>query len=209
ARADARALRLADRTSRRSRGHPARRRAQGKGNRRAVHGTLAQGRGSALMIHGVARDRRRFERRHGPSRRRPSMIRVRLAGAVLACSAAFAAPAALAQSGTVKIAWMDPLSGMMAPLGQNMVRSWQYVADLANQQKWAGDVRFEVVPFDNKLSPQESLTALKSIVDQGIRYVVQGNGSSVAIALSDAIAKHNTRNPGQEIVFLNYAAIDP
>src|SRR5690606_24412472 len=137
------------------------------------------------------------------------MIRVRLAGAVLACSAAFAAPAALAQSGTVKIAWMDPLSGMMAPLGQNMVRSWQYVADLANQQKWAGDVRFEVVPFDNKLSPQESLTALKSIVDQGIRYVVQGNGSSVAIALSDAIAKHNTRNPGQEIVFLNYAAIDP
>ncbi|MCD6732012.1 MAG: branched-chain amino acid ABC transporter substrate-binding protein [Burkholderiaceae bacterium] len=137
------------------------------------------------------------------------MSKARLAAFALAASAAFAAPAAFAQSGTVKIAWMDPLSGMMAPLGQNMVRSWQYLADVANQQKWAGDVRFEVVPFDNKLSPQESLTALKSIADQGIRYVVQGNGSSVAIALSDAIAKHNARNPGQEIVFLNYAAIDP
>nr|WP_225879062.1 branched-chain amino acid ABC transporter substrate-binding protein [Zeimonas arvi] len=116
---------------------------------------------------------------------------------------------AYAQSGTVKVAWIDPLSGMMAPLGQNMVRSWQYAADLANQGKWAGDVKFEVVPFDNKLSPQESLTVLKSIIDQGIRYIVQGNGSGVAIALADAVSKHNARNPGKEIVYLNYAAVDP
>ncbi|HEY0878577.1 MAG TPA: branched-chain amino acid ABC transporter substrate-binding protein, partial [Zeimonas sp.] len=72
------------------------------------------------------------------------MSKARLAAVLLAASAALAAPAAFAQSGTVKIAWMDPLSGMMAPLGQNMVRSWQYLADVANQQKWAGDVKFEV-----------------------------------------------------------------
>jgi len=137
------------------------------------------------------------------------MTGFRFAAAAFAASVVLASPAAFAQSGTVKVAWIDPLSGMMAPLGQNMVRSWQYIADVANQQKWAGDVKFEVVPFDNKLSPQESLTALKSIVDQGIRYIVQGNGSGVAIALSDAVAKHNERNPGKEIVFLNYAAIDP
>ena len=134
-------------------------------------------------------------------------VRLGLAGIALAGS--LAAPAALAQSGTVKIAFIDPLSGMMAPLGQNQMRSWQYMAEYATQNKWAGDVKFEVVPFDNKLSPQESLTVLKSIVDQGIRYVVQGNGSGVAIALSDAIAKHNERNPGKEVVYLNYAAVDP
>lgn len=137
------------------------------------------------------------------------MTGFRSAAAAFAAAIVVASPAAFAQSGTVKIAWIDPLSGMMAPLGQNMVRSWQYVAGLANQQKWAGDVKFEVVTFDNKLSPQESLTALKSIVDQGIRYVAQGNGSGVAIALADAVAKHNERNPGKEIVYLNYAAIDP
>lgn len=137
------------------------------------------------------------------------MTRFRFAAAAFATSVVLASPAAFAQSGTVKIAWIDPLSGMMAPLGQNMVRSWQYAADLATREKWAGDVKFEVVPFDNKLSPQESLTALKSIVDQGIRYIVQGNGSGVAIALSDAVAKHNERNPGKEILYLNYAAIDP
>jgi branched-chain amino acid transport system substrate-binding protein len=129
--------------------------------------------------------------------------------AAFAVAAAAFSPPVLAQSGTVKIAWMDPLSGMMAPVGQNMVRSWQFAADLANQGKWAGDVRFEVVPFDNKLSPKESLTLLQSIIDQRIRYVVQGNGSGVALALADAISKHNARNPGREIVYINYAAVDP
>ena len=121
-----------------------------------------------------------------------------------------AKPAAAAElKGTVKIAWIDPLSGMMAPVGQNMIRSWQFIADIANKEKWAGEVKFEFVPFDNKLSPQESLTVLKQVIDQGIRYVVQGNGSGAAIALSDAINKHNERNPGKEIVYINYAAVDP
>ncbi|MCL4745174.1 MAG: branched-chain amino acid ABC transporter substrate-binding protein [Burkholderiaceae bacterium] len=120
-----------------------------------------------------------------------------------------AMPAAGELKGTVKIAWIDPLSGMMAPVGQNLLRSWQFMAEKANAEKWAGDVRFEFVPLDNKASPQESLTVLKQAIDQGIRYVVQGAGSGAAIALSDAITKHNERNPGKEIVYLNYAAVDP
>lgn len=132
-----------------------------------------------------------------------------LAATSLAFAMATAAPAVFAQSGTVKIAWIDPLSGMMAPLGENQARSWQYIAGIANDEKWAGDVKFEVVPFDNKVSPQESLTVLKSVIDQGIRYIAQGNGSGVALALSDAVTKHNARNPGKEIVYINYAAVDP
>ncbi|RZT42246.1 branched-chain amino acid ABC transporter substrate-binding protein [Cupriavidus agavae] len=115
----------------------------------------------------------------------------------------------VAAADTVKIAFIDPLSGLMAPVGQNQLKSWQYVAELANQKNWAGAHKFEVVGFDNKLSPQESLTILKQAVDQNIRYIVQGNGSSVGLALEDAVAKHNERNPGKEIVYLNYAAVDP
>ena len=110
---------------------------------------------------------------------------------------------------TVKIAFIDPLSGPFAPVGQNLLRSWQYNVELANKSKAAGDAVLEMVPFDNKATPQESLTVLKQVIDQGIRYIAQGNGSGVAIALSDAISKHNERNPGKEIVFLNYAAVDP
>ena len=114
-----------------------------------------------------------------------------------------------AQKGeTVKIAWLDPLSGLMAPIGENQLRSFQYLAELFNKGNAAG-VKFEIVPIDNKLSPAETVNALKSAIDQGVRYVTQGNGSSAAAALIDAVNKNNERNPGKEVVYMNYAAVDP
>lgn len=110
----------------------------------------------------------------------------------------------------VKIAFMDPLSGPFAAVGQNQLKHFQYIAEFVNTKSLAGaGVRIEIVPFDNKNSPQESLTLLRTITDQGIRYVTQGNGSHVGIPLSDAVTKHNERNPTQSIVYLNYAAVDP
>jgi branched-chain amino acid transport system substrate-binding protein len=130
-------------------------------------------------------------------------------GSLIAVSAGGLPGASLAQQGrAVKLAWIDPLSGPFAHLGLNSLKTFQLVAQHLHARNPAG-VRLEIVPFDNKVSPQESLTLLKSVIDQGIRYVVQGNGSAVAGALIDAINKHNQRNPGQEIVFLNYAAVDP
>jgi branched-chain amino acid transport system substrate-binding protein len=120
-----------------------------------------------------------------------------------------AAGAAYAQKNeTVKIAFMDPLSGPFANVGQNQLKSWQYIAERFSGKNAAG-VKFEVVGFDNKGSPQESLNTLKAAIDQGFRYVTQGNGSGAATAILDAVAKHNERNPGKEVVYLNYAAVDP
>jgi branched-chain amino acid transport system substrate-binding protein len=127
----------------------------------------------------------------------------------LALAVSLALLSVAAQAETVKIAFIDPLSGPFAPVGQNQLKSFQTIADLANTQKWAGEHKIEVVGFDNKGSPQESLTQLKAVIDQGYRYITQGNGSGVGLALLDAINKHNERNPGKEVVFLNYAAIDP
>ena len=125
----------------------------------------------------------------------------------LSVAAVCVAPSAFAEA--VKVAFIDTLSGAFAPIGQNQLKSFQMFAETANQQKLAGDNTLEFVGFDNKGSPQESLTQLKNAIDQGYRYITQGNGSGVALALIDAINKHNERNPGKEIVFLNHAAIDP
>lgn len=126
----------------------------------------------------------------------------------LSLAAAFAAPAT-ANAEVVKMAFIDPLSGPFAPVGQGLLRSWQYVAEKANAEKWAGEHKFEIVGFDNKASPQESLSVLKTVIDQGYRYIIQGNGSGAALALVDAVNKHNERNPGKEVLYLNYAAVDP
>ncbi|MCK6423353.1 MAG: ABC transporter substrate-binding protein, partial [Aquabacterium sp.] len=104
--------------------------------------------------------------------------------------------------------WVDPLSGLMAPVGQNQIKSYQYMAEHFSKNNPAG-VKFEMVPIDNKLSPQESINAVKSLIDQGVRYIVQGNGSGAALAIMDAVGKHNERNPGKEVVYINYAAVDP
>ena len=132
-----------------------------------------------------------------------------LIGLTLTATLALHAGMALAQKGeTVKIAWIDPLSGLMAPVGQNQLKSYQFMAEKFNAKNAAG-VKFEVIGIDNKLSPAESLNALKSAIDQGVRYIVQGNGSGAALAIVDAVNKHNERNPGKEVVFFNYAAVDP
>ena len=131
-----------------------------------------------------------------------------------AAPAAKAAPAAATAAAplkgeTVRIAFMDPLSGPFANVGQNQLKSWQFVADRFSGPKNIAGVKFEVVGFDNKGSPQESLNTLKAAIDQGFRYVTQGNGSGAATAILEAVAKHNERNPGKEVVYLNYAAVDP
>ena len=133
------------------------------------------------------------------------ILKTALAAAILVSGAS----AAFAQKGeTVKLAYIDALSGLMGPVGQNQVKSFQFFAEKFNKTNPAG-VKFEIIAIDNKLSPAESLNALKSAIDQGVRYVMQGNGSSVALALSDAVSKHNERNPGKEVVYLNYSAVDP
>ncbi|KPF61490.1 branched-chain amino acid ABC transporter substrate-binding protein [beta proteobacterium AAP51] len=117
--------------------------------------------------------------------------------------------AAFAQKGeTVKIAWIDALTGLTAATGQNQLKGFQFLAEQFNKSNPAG-VKFEVVSFDNKLSPQETVNALQAAIDQGIRYVAQGTGSGPATAIIDFLNRYNERNPGKEVVFLNYAAVDP
>lgn len=129
---------------------------------------------------------------------------------LIAVSAALmCASTAFAQKGeTVKIAWLDPLSGLMAAVGTNQLKTYQLIAEDFNKKNTSG-VKFEIIGIDNKLSPQETTSALRSAMDQGARYVTQGNGSGPALAIIDALEKHNARNPGKELLFMNYAAVDP
>lgn len=126
------------------------------------------------------------------------------------CAAMALGTTAMAQQGeTVRIAMIEGLSGPMGNVGTNQFKSWQYVAANLTPEENPAGVKFEIIGMDSKSSPQEALNLLKSAVDQGIQYVTQGNGSNVALPLAEAVAKHNSRNPGKEVVYFNYAAVDP
>jgi branched-chain amino acid transport system substrate-binding protein len=135
------------------------------------------------------------------------MFNLKRAHAALFLASAFLTSSVYAQ--TVKIAYIDPLSGAFANVGQAGLKQFQFVADDINKRNLTGGPKLEIVGFDNKTSPQESLNVLKKVIDDGIRIITQGNGSNVAGALIDAVQKHNDRNPDKSILYLNYAAVDP
>ena len=111
---------------------------------------------------------------------------------------------------TIRVAHVDPLSGPFALVGESAGRMLKAAAEDVNTRGGLlGGQKLEVVEFDGKGSPQDSVLVLKQIIDSGIRYVSLGSGSHVAHALIDAINKHNSRNPGKELLLLNIAAQDP
>ena len=130
---------------------------------------------------------------------------------VLASVAVFAfvcGPAMAAD--TIKIAYIDPLTGGFADVGAMGHKHFQYMADLINARGGVlGGKKIEIVAFDSKGNPKETLIQLKSAIDQGIRIITQGNSSAVAGALIEAVDKHNKRNPDNLLLYLNYAAVTP
>jgi len=133
------------------------------------------------------------------------MRKLTLAIAVIAPMLGHAASA----EDTLKIGYIDPLSGGGASVGEGGLKTFQYLADELNAKGGILGHKIEIVPLDNKTNPQESLVQAQKAIDAGVHYITQGNGSSVGAALSDFVTKNNTRNPGKEVLYFNYAAVDP
>lgn len=137
------------------------------------------------------------------------MIKTKVLGLAVALSATLAASVSFAEN--IKIAFVDPLSGPFATTGTQGLAEWNFAAEeLVNKQGGVlGGTNFEIVSFDNKMSGKESLIQVQVAIDQGIRYIAQGNSSGIAHAITDAVNKHNRRNPDDRVLFLNYSAVDP
>lgn len=123
---------------------------------------------------------------------------------------------AAAQGGTtapIKLALVESLSGPFANTGEAVFRNLAWAIERVNARGGVptanGRRMLQLVRFDSKGQVEESLSMLRAAIDGGIQFVLQGNSSSVAAALIDAINKHNEREPGRRVLFLNYSAVDP
>ena len=114
-----------------------------------------------------------------------------------------------AQNAPIRIAYVDPLSGPMAAIGDTGLKNFQFILEEINAKGGANGRKLEIVAYDNKLNAQETIVQVQKAIDDGIRIITQGNGTSFAIAISEFVTKYNERNPGKEVVYLNYAAVDP
>lgn len=116
----------------------------------------------------------------------------------------------------VKLALIEGLSGPFANTGEAVYRNLVWAVERVNARGGvqlpaaAGGARPLVVErYDSKGQNEEALAALRAAIDDGARVVLQGNSSATAAVLIDAIQKHNERAPDQQVVFLNFSAVDP
>ncbi|MDD2728854.1 branched-chain amino acid ABC transporter substrate-binding protein [Malikia sp.] len=144
-------------------------------------------------------------------RRRSLQVLLGLFGA--AALPALPAVAASPAAAPIRVALIESLSGPIANTGEAVHRNLVLATERVNARggiKLAdGRHPLAIERYDSKGQIEEALAALRSAIDAGIRIVAQGNSSAVAGALIDAIAKHNERNPAQQVLFLNYSAVDP
>ena len=131
------------------------------------------------------------------------------------CSLLTASLAASAQTPAlppIRIALIESLSGPFANTGEVVFRNLVWAAERVNARggvKLPGGARNLVIErHDNKGQNEESLAAFRSAIDDGVSVIAQGNSSAAAAVLIDAINKHNEREPGKRVLFLNYSAVD-
>ncbi len=133
--------------------------------------------------------------------------------AALFLCASFAAAAQAPGQPPIRIALIESMSGAFANTGEAVFRNLVWATERVNARGGValpgGARNLAVERYDNKGQNEEALAALRSAIDDGIRVVAQGNSSAIAAVLIDAINKHNEREPGKRVIFLNYSAVDP
>jgi branched-chain amino acid transport system substrate-binding protein len=113
----------------------------------------------------------------------------------------------------IQLALIEGLSGPFANTGEAVLRNLVWAVERVNARGGVstseGKRLLVLNRYDSKGQSEEALTSLRSAIDAGAQYILQGNSSANASALIDAIQKHNDREPNKRVVFLNYAAVDP
>ena len=116
----------------------------------------------------------------------------------LGTSMAIAAP--------VKIGLVETLSGPQASSGLMYRAAARYAIEKMNASGgWNGEP-VQLLEYDNQGGPAGAADKLKAAIADGVQMVVQGASSAVGGQITEDVRKHNLRNPGKEIVYLNVGA---
>ena len=129
------------------------------------------------------------------------MTLLRFAGLQLALLAG-----ALAHAAPVKIGLLETLSGTQASTGQAYRSGVRYGIDRLNAAGGWNGQPVQLVEYDNQGGPSGASDKLKAAIADGVQIVVQGASSAIGGQITEDVRKHNLRNPGREIVYINLGA---
>lgn len=114
--------------------------------------------------------------------------------------------AGFAQAAPVKIGLLETLSGPQASTGQSFRSGVRYAIDKLNAAGGWNGQPVQLIEYDNQGGPAGASDKLKAAIADGVQIVVQGASSAIGGQITEDVRKHNLRNPGKEIVYVNVGA---
>jgi len=112
----------------------------------------------------------------------------------------------MAQAAPVKVGVLESLSGPQASTGQAYRAAVRYAIDKLNASGgWNGEP-VQLLEYDNQGGPAGASDKLKAAAADGVQIVVQGGSSAIGGQITEDVRKHNLRNPGKEIIYVNVGA---
>lgn len=114
--------------------------------------------------------------------------------------------AASAQAAPVKIGLIETLSGPQASTGLMFRAAVKYELDRINAAGGWNGQPLELVEFDNQGGPVGASDRFRAAAAEGVQILVQGSSSAISGQLTEDVRKHNLRNPGKELVYINVGA---
>ncbi len=108
----------------------------------------------------------------------------------------------------IRLGLIEPLSGPIAAVGRDTLEFLEFFTNEVNQRGGVlGGRHIEIVPLDNAMQAEKTTQQLRKVIDEGIRYVIQGVGSNHGLNIIKFLTRHNRRNPDQAVLYLNHSAV--
>jgi branched-chain amino acid transport system substrate-binding protein len=109
---------------------------------------------------------------------------------------------------TIKIGVIIPLSGAVAQLGEQDVAHFNCLYEEINAKGGVLGKKLEVKYYDNKNSASDTVLQMNRAIADGVRILAQVHSSGCTAALTEAVRKHNARNPDQQVILFVWDTTD-
>src|SRR6266850_2961627 len=110
-----------------------------------------------------------------------------------------------AEAEPVKIAIIETLSGGQAAVGKMFLTAINYgLIKLNTEKAWPDGI--QLLEYDNQGGPSEAADKVKAAINDGAQIIIQGASSAIGGQITADVQKHNARNPGNEIMWVNVGA---
>lgn len=129
-----------------------------------------------------------------------------LAATALSGLAALAAQSGALGAEPLKIGIIESLSGAQTSTGRLYASGVHYGVEQINAAGGFNGAPIEVIEYDNAGGATEAADKFRQAAADGVHIVIQGSSSAIAGQITGDVRKHNLRNPGNEIMYMNLGA---